>query len=473
MRDLSFLQLSEVWMLNLTQGIWRLSEFAESRISGESIHDRCRWTHCRRPVGVFWPFAGPLLVDDGGGSYSSWQCRRVGIRGVSDYASVERLLRYRCARCKARCSLLPDVNPEVLTFFIQGGLMFLKDMFFFHEHARKINLWQSAVIVSPFFGPLFAAFIIAKESWYWPFIIYTIETALAFILVIFFVEETYYDRRIPPSQRPPRGSRLGRLVGTAQRRAQQPSNTFLEAMARPVKVLSKPVIVLTNVYYLLTFAWAVGINSTLAQFLAPVYQFTPTSIGSQATQFAHNPTSSRVLISHIGYFYFIPIVATALGELSGHYIHDALASLSARRNAGTLHPEARLYVLYLATPFIIAGLLLLGFALEHTWHYMLAGLGFGLYSFGIMWCSVGVNAYLLDAYPEAAGEVAAWINFGRTTGGFIVGYFNVEWARNEGPARSFATQAGICAAAFLLVLVLQVWGRRLRQWGGPLKFKTS
>lgn len=161
--------------------------------------------------------------------------------------------------------------------------MFIKDMFFFHDHARKINLWQSSVIVSPFFGPLFAAFMLGNKTihWYLPFIIYTIETFLAFLLVILFVEETYYDRKIPTDQREAmgRGSRWERLVGVQQRRTRQPSNSFGEAMMRPVKALCKPVILMTNAYYLLTFAWAVGINSTLSQFLTLVYGFTPTSIG--------------------------------------------------------------------------------------------------------------------------------------------------------------------------------------------------
>jgi hypothetical protein len=33
-----------------------------------------------------------------------------------------------------------------------------------------------------------------------------------------------------------------------------------------------------------------------------------------------------------------------------------------------------------------------------------------------------INAYVLDAYPKRSGEVAAWINFGRTLGGFIITY---------------------------------------------------
>ena len=30
-----------------------------------------------------------------------------------------------------------------------GGMMFIKDMFFVHEHARKINVWATFFILSP------------------------------------------------------------------------------------------------------------------------------------------------------------------------------------------------------------------------------------------------------------------------------------------------------------------------------------
>ena len=158
--------------------------------------------------------------------------------------------------------------------------MFIKDMFFVHEHARKINLWQSSVIVSPFFGPLLAAFMIAKLAWYWPFVVYTIETAIALLLVILFVEETYYDPKATSIEHLHRSSRWKRLFGIAQRQAKQPDTTFLRAMMRPLKALTKPVILMTNAYYLITFAWAVGINGTLSQFLSTVYGFSPTSIGT-------------------------------------------------------------------------------------------------------------------------------------------------------------------------------------------------
>ncbi|EEP78267.1 conserved hypothetical protein [Uncinocarpus reesii 1704] len=332
-----------------------------------------------------------------------------------------------------------------------GGLMFIKDMFFFHEHARKINIWSSFIIVSPYMGPLLTAFIINTQKWQWAFGIYSIMTGLCLIAVILFVDESYYDRKIPADQQPQRGSRWKRMIGIEQWQSHLMKNTFKDAMMRPLIVISKPPVMVTMLYYLFTFAWVVGINTTLSIFLGPLYNFGP---------------------KQIGFFYFTPVVAAILGEIAGHWLHDMIARVSAQRNNGRFEPEARYVATWVSTPFLVSGIVLLGFALERGYHYMLASLGWGLYVFGIMITTVAVNAYALDSYPEASGEVAAWINFARTTGGFVVSYFMVEWAGKQGAIRQFGTMAGICGFAFVMIIFLQIFGKRMRMWAGPVNFKT-
>lgn len=108
---------------------------------------------------------------------------------------------------------------------------------------------------------------------------------------------------------------------------------------------------------------------------------------------------------------------------------------------------------------------------------------------GIMLTTVALNAYNLDSYPEASGEVSAWINMARTvstskpcciinadrkqTGGFIISYFQVTWANAQGTKVSFGIQAAICVAAFLIIVALQFVGKSLRLRSGPLKFATA
>jgi len=180
-------------------------------------------------------------------------------------------------------------------------------------------------------------------------------TALCLILQVVFGEETFFNRKLPASERPRKtpgiGGKVSRLVGVEQWRSRKQRSTFAQAVARPFQVLIKPTVFIATGYYLLTFAWVVGINTTLSIFVTvPPYNFGPRSIG---------------------FFYFTPVVAALLGEIIGHWLHDAIANaLTHRSKEKKLEPEYRLMAIWISTPFMIAGLIILGFALERGWHYM-------------------------------------------------------------------------------------------------------
>ncbi|KAF9887170.1 hypothetical protein FE257_010424 [Aspergillus nanangensis] len=322
--------------------------------------------------------------------------------------------------------------PRVMNGFFAGvaqggGLMFIRDMFFHHQQPRKINLWQSCVILSPFMGPLLASFMTIQLSWRWPFWIYTIETGLALLAVIFLAEETYYDRSLSVSDQPVLQSRWKRLVGIEQWHSRRLRNTFPQAILRSVRILKKPVVLLVNIYYVCIFAWLVAINATLPIFLTAGYGF-----GSK--------------------------------QIARYYT---------RRSGGRFDPESRLIIVWFAILFMVAGLILVGFALGRSYHYMLVALGWGCYTFGVIINSASLNMYLLNSYPEASGEVGMWINFSRTAGGFIISYFQVQWVGQVGAEVTFGTQAAVCVAVFPIVVVLQVFGKRMRAWGGELNFATN
>jgi hypothetical protein len=177
-------------------------------------------------------------------------------------------------------------------------------------------------------------------------------------------------------------------------------------------------------------------------------------------------------LKQTGYFYFTPIVAVILGEVAGHWLHDFLARQYIRTHKGHFEPEVRLRAICVALPFMVVGLVLVGQSLDRHWHYMAASISWGLYVFSAMVTTVACSSYALDSYPEASGEVSAWLNFWRTLGGFIVSYFQVTWATAQGTRLSFGIQGAICAAAFLIIVALMIWGKAMRVWAGPLNFVT-
>ena len=151
--------------------------------------------------------------------------------------------------------------------------------------------------------------------------------------------------------------------------------------------------------------WAVGINQTSSILFA-----TPVAEGGYG--FSQNA---------VGYLLFAPIIAVILGEAFGNYLNDFILYLYVRNHDGMFVPEARLSPIYLSTVFMVPGLIIIGQAIEHHLHWAAIVMGWGMFVWGCMLASVAIQAYVLDSYPTAAGEVASLINFSRLIGGFSVG----------------------------------------------------
>lgn len=332
-----------------------------------------------------------------------------------------------------------------------GGLMWIKDMYFFHEHPRKINIWSTALILSPFLGALFMAAIISVNTWRWGFAIVCILAGIALLATIAFLDETFYPRHLKAEQVPVRKSRLQRLIGREQYKTKYIGNSFLGAASRPALAICKIPVFLACLYYFLTFAWVIGNNTTISVFLLPEYHYN---------------------FRNLAAIYVSPVIGAAVGQIGGHWLHDLIAKLYAKYHNGRIVPECRLIILWLMTPIDIAGLNMIGSTLTHHWNPWILIVGWGIHNFSTIVTTTAIGAYVLDAYPEASGEVAAWLNAARTFGGFVVGYVQITWAQAEGTQKQFGIQSGIVGAAFLIIVFLQFFGETLRKKQGPLNFKT-
>jgi MFS family permease len=337
------------------------------------------------------------------------------------------------------------------------GLAFIKDMFYFHEHVRKIGLWAALFLLSPYCGPLFGNFIIAGLGEWRP-VFWLVFAICSFdlVLIVLFADETWYRRDIPVEDQPARGTRLLRLFGLW--RLGVHGDYFLsawESTYRLVAVFIKPVMVPMMLYYALSFMWAIGIN-----IMSSILLSTP----SEAGGYGFSPRA-------VGYVYFTPIVSVVLGEFFGHFFNDFLANRYMRKSNGIFKPEARLPACFIAALLMIPGLIIVGQALAHLLHYSAIVMGWGMYVFGVMVSSVAITAYALDCYPNGSGEVSALLNFARTVSGFSVGYFEVEWGAASGYDVSFGIQSAIVGVSVVILAALYFFGERLRAHGGPLKFK--
>lgn len=131
-----------------------------------------------------------------------------------------------------------------------GGLMWIKDVWFWHQHAKKINIWSTAIILSPFLGPQFMAAIVSVTSWrkgmWLDFGIIALGLALTFV----FGDETFYPRHLMPDRIPKRKSRLLRVIGVEQYKTKYTTNTFWEAGSRlGYTALKLPVFLICLFYF--------------------------------------------------------------------------------------------------------------------------------------------------------------------------------------------------------------------------------
>lgn len=157
------------------------------------------------------------------------------------------------------CTLAPNFHVYYAMKALQGftltagqtcGLAFIQDMFFLHEHARKIGIWTALFLASPYFGPLFANFIIAGTgSWvnvYW--LIFGIG-CLDLLLMACFLDETWYRHDIPPESQPPRWNRFSRIIGVWQIHVhRQYFGTVVRSYRRMLVVFLKPIMLPLLIY---------------------------------------------------------------------------------------------------------------------------------------------------------------------------------------------------------------------------------
>lgn len=130
-----------------------------------------------------------------------------------------------------------------------GGLMWIKDVFFWHSHAKKINIWSTAIILSPFLGPQFMAAIISADSWRTGMWLNFGIIGLGLTLTIALGDETFYPRHLMPDRIPARKSRLLRVIGVEQARSKYTTNSFFGAGSRLAFTIAKLPVFLVCLFY--------------------------------------------------------------------------------------------------------------------------------------------------------------------------------------------------------------------------------
>ncbi|KAJ7800511.1 major facilitator superfamily domain-containing protein [Mycena olivaceomarginata] len=322
------------------------------------------------------------------------------------------------------------------------GLYTVADMYPFHLQARKLNLWTTGFMISPFVSPFLLGFLIAHANYKWAYAAGAFYSLVVLLMIVFLGEETLYDRTLRPIPRKPTVGlryRVETLLGATGWKMTMFRPNWYECVVSPLRVVWRPHALLIMIFGGVEFGLSIGITVTNAIFLGTA---PPTGFGFSQTQIAA--------------MYATPIVATIFGEVIGRYGNDTIAAVGIRRNKGVFEAETRLWMCYFSLPLYITGFLLLGHGAQalNTPSFIL---GWGIGQIAIMLNTTAIYAYLQDSFPGHPGEVSALFNFFRTMSGFSVIYFQAPWLEAKGGFQVFGTEAGVVAALFILIVPLVQW----------------
>ncbi|KAJ0414458.1 major facilitator superfamily domain-containing protein [Aspergillus carlsbadensis] len=356
--------------------------------------------------------------------------------------------------CNIGCAKSPDYASmaacrALVAFFISPamalGSAVVMETFFKHQRAMYMGVWTVMVTLGVPIGPFIFGFVAERVGYRWIYWTLAITNAVQFILYVFFGPETRY---LAPSSSPVKSQYL--TLARIDRTPFTVSEFF-----HPLTLFTNIPVLLSAVAYSMVFLFASVLNSV------EVPQLLQQKFGLSASQ--------------LGLQFLGLIIGSLLGEQIGGYTSDSWMNLRARRIAASPHnngvtrppAEFRLWLSYPGFLITIAGMVTFLVCTEQapTGHWSVSPIiGTGIAAFGNQIVTTVLTTYAVDTYPADAGSVGVFINFVRSTWGFIGPFWFPDMFESVGVAGSSGVVVAlIIGCGFLPMVGLHFWGSRSRK----------
>ncbi|KAF4444153.1 hypothetical protein F53441_11211 [Fusarium austroafricanum] len=305
----------------------------------------------------------------------------------------------------------------------------IPDIFFAHERGTWMSLYVFALFGSNFLAPLVAGFFADAYGWRWTMHFGAMVSALSFVILFFFMEETIYFRptfegledQDQPSKVHP-DEQVGPQQNESEKTAARDGNTGINSDQHEGTVYSKK----SLAAHLKLFARKDGRPNKKNMFKSMI---TPLPLMVMFPNVAWagfiyginlcwynvlNATTSPILsaspynwsTSMVGLIYVGPIIGAALGCLWSGVIADRITLSLARRNNGVREPEQRLWPLALSAFLSCVGLIVWGVGADKDIH----------------WAGLAVGLMVLTFSCDISGDTTTSIIIIRNTLGFAISY---------------------------------------------------
>lgn len=327
------------------------------------------------------------------------------------------------------------------------GPLTINDIWFLHERATPMAAYNTFLSVGVAFGIIIDGAIINSHPWQYIYWINGPIIAIICVLVIFTFPETSFrrpaletvtkhqTRQIDFSNRKTWAQNLRLFSGVWT------EESYLTLFMRPWLALMLPAVAWA------AFTWAVGVgflvalSSNVALAFGMTYHFGPLQVA---------------------YCWFAGVIASLLGLVAGPFA-DYISLRATIKNGGIREPEMRIPASFLSIITAPAGLILYGAGIQYRLHWIVPTLGIAFSCWTVVSGTVVALVYAVDSYKPITEEVVTCVLGYKALFGFLLAFYTNKWVMNEGYMKAFGEMGAISGSAFLLGIVLFVWGNRLRR----------
>lgn len=349
------------------------------------------------------------------------------------------------------------------------------DLYFVHERATRIAVWNLFLLTGISGGALIAGYIIELDGYRWTFGVCAIFFGILMIGVVFFVPETAYrrDSVVPVIETDEKGVhlKLGHEHATHHEQEEaalrvgsqddEKKHTYIQSLRiftgrysdaptwkiflRPVVMWFYPAVLWAFLIYGTTITWIVVfsvVNGVI--FVSPPYNFT---------------------VSQTGLISLSPFIMTILGEVISGPVNDWICVYLTRKNKGIYEPEFRLPLILVAVILGSVGFFGFGATIHYQTHWTGPVLCFGLANMSLVFAATCVFGYIIDSYRRHNEEAFVAIN-SRNLLTFGLTYFVNDWLAEQGALVVFCILGGLFLFVCSLTIPLWIFGKRIRSFIG-------
>ncbi|KAI1332544.1 major facilitator superfamily domain-containing protein [Xylariaceae sp. FL0255] len=353
----------------------------------------------------------------------------------------------------------------------------IADMYFVHQRATRIAIWNMFLLCGISGGALIAGYIIEDQGWNWTFIWCAILFGALLPLVILFVPETAfrrqsYEERLRAAEEAIRTKEesLEKVDTTIEKTDPSPSSSEIEAQTEPKDSFLRSLRIYSGIYTTtplwkiflrpLVIFWYPGV---LWAFLLYGVTLDWIVVFSVVNGVIFTSPPYNFSVSQTGLISLSPFILTFVGEIISGPLNDWVCLYLAKKNHGIYEPEFRFPPLIFSLLLGIVGFFGFGATVHYQTHWIGPVLCFGFANMCLAVSNASVFGYVVDAHRELAEEAFVAIN-ARNILCFGLTYFVNDWLARDGVLAVFNVLGTIFVVVNLLTIPLWIYGKRIRSW---------